>query len=204
MQLFTPSHMRNIIAGFTVLAVSLGAVGQTLESAYVLAEPLQYSRAGQFRGCGVNIKLLQVTDAPTRDYLTLSLNFWIDSPGVSLAKTTWSKATIGGSSRVSPQRLDSTWARIKEKDPLRAEKTTTGEDQAILTVVPLDQAIDFVTAVLGGEQEIQVGFKPHMGKYERIFYGKPVIEHDTASQVQACFGEFIKRLNRGSNESYQK
>ena len=81
---------------------------------------------------------------------------------------------------------------------MHAITTERGDEQAILSVVDIDAAIDFVVAVLGGNQEIQIGFKTETSTYERIFYGRPVIESKTVNQVQSCLKEFTERLNKRS------
>ena len=188
---------RSLLTVF-LFGIVYATLAQTLEKAYVLAEPLQYSHSGVFRGCGVHIKLLQIIDSPQRDFLTLSLNFWLDHPNHGLLKTTLSKATLGAKPNLYWQKIASTWARLKGAEPMHAITTERGDEQAILSVVDIDAAIDFVVAVLGGNQEIQIGFKTETATYERIFYGRPVIESKTVNQVQSCLKEFTERLNKRS------
>ena len=178
------------------LVLASNAIAQTLEKAYVLAEPLQYANQGQFRGCGVNLKLLQESQASSRDYATVSVNFWIDSPGVALVKTTLSKATIGTTPSSRPLPLVSSWVRLTGTDSLVPLKSMQGEDQALLTIVELSAAIDFVTAVMQGTEELQLGFTQPGLKHERIFYGVPVVEQESRKLLQTCFGELVDRLNK--------
>jgi hypothetical protein len=183
-------------AAVFALASASSVIAQTLEKAYVLAEPLQYAKQGQFRGCGVNLKLLQESQAASRDYATVSVNFWIDSPGVALVKTALSKATIGPAPATKPQPIVSSWVRIKGTDPLLPQKSMQGEDQALLTIVELSAAIDFVTVVMQGVEEVQLGFKQPGLKHERIFYGVPSVEQESRKLLEACFGELVERLNK--------
>lgn len=183
-------------AAFFALASSSCVFAQTLEKAYVLAEPLQYAKQGQFRGCGVNLKLLQDSQATSRDYATVSVNFFIESPGLALVKTSLSKATIGPASATKPQPLVSSWVRIKGTDPLLSQKSMQGEDQTLLTIVELSAAIDFVTVVMKGAEEVQLGFKQPGLKYERIFYGVPSVEQESRKLLEACFVELVDRLNK--------
>lgn len=187
-------------AAVFALASASSVIAQTLEKAYVLAEPLQYAKQGQFRGCGVNLKLLQDSQATSRDYATVSVNFYIESPGVALVKTALSKATIGPDSATKPQPLVSSWVRIKGTDPLLPQKSMQGEDQALLTIVELSAAIDFVTVVMQGAEEVQLGFKQPGLKHERIFYGVPNVEQESRKLLEACFGELVDRLNKNPHK----
>lgn len=190
------SIIARVATAIFALALASNAIAQTLEKAYVIAEPLQYANQGQFRGCGVNIKLLQESQASRRDYAGVSVNFWIDSPGVALVKTTLSKATIGPTPSSQPQPLVSSWVRLKGSDSLIPQKSMQGEDQALLTIVELSAAIDFVTAVMQGAEEVQLGFKQLGLKHERIFYGVPGVEQESRKLLQTCFGELVDRLNK--------
>lgn len=173
--------------------IANGVVAQTLEKSYILAEPLQYSKQGKFRGCGLNLKLLQESQAQTRDYVTLSINFWLDSPGVALVKTTFNKARAGTSPSLQPQRLTSTWARLKQESPLEPIKTMSGEEEAILSVVELKSALDFVNKA-ANKTELQVGFLQAGSKLERVFYGKPEITTESQQLLHDCFDELIQNL----------
>ncbi|QCB46619.1 hypothetical protein [Hydrogenophaga sp. PAMC20947] len=177
-----------------VAACASNSAAQTLEKAYILAEPLQYSNQGNFRGCGLNLKLLQESESKSRDYVTLSVNFWMDSPTSALVKTALSRATIGVAPSSEPQPLETSWARVKGAEPLIPEKSMRGEDQALLTTVELSAAVDFVTTVMQGSKEIQVGFRQPRAKYERIFYGTPNVEQESKKLLESCFGEFVSRL----------
>ena len=183
-------------AAVFALASASSVIAQTLEQAYVLAEPLQYAKRGQFRGCGVNIKLLQDNQATSRDYVTVSVNFFIEDPNVALVKTALSKATIGLATATKPQALVSSWVRIKGTNPLLPQKSMQGEDQALLTIVELPEAIDFVAVVMQGAEEVQLGFKQPGLKHERIFYGVPVVEQESRKLFAACLGELADRLNK--------
>jgi hypothetical protein len=185
-----------LLAVLSVTSVS----AQTLEKAYMLAEPLQYTRQGQFRGCGVNLKVLQEIQSASRDYATVSVNFWLDNPGAALVKTTLGKATVGPSPSNRPQPFASSWVRVKGAAPLIAQKTMAGEDQSVLTIVELSSAIDFVTAVMQGGNEIQLGLKQSGVNHERIFYGDPVVEQESRKQLEACFGEFLDRLSKSPSK----
>jgi len=182
------------------LACASSVIAQTLEKAYVLAEPLQYAKQGQFRGCGVHLKLLQDSQATSRDFATVSVNFWIESPGVALVKTSLSKVKIGSASVPKPQVLVSSWVRMKGTDPLLPQKSMQGEDQTLLTIVELSAAIDFVTVVMQGAEEVQLGFKQPGLKQERIFYGVPSVEQESRKLLVACFGELADRLNKNPSK----
>jgi len=185
-------------AAVFALACASSVIAQTLEKAYVIAEPLQYAKQGQFRGCGVNLKLLQDSQATSRDYATVSVNFWIENPSVALVKTTLSKAIVGlaPTPATKPQPLVSSWVRLKGTDPLIPQKSMQGEDQAMLTIVELSAAIDFVNAVMQGAEEVQLGFKQPGLKHERIFYGVPIVEQESRKLLVACFREMADRLNK--------
>ena len=183
-------------AAVFALACASSVIAQTLEKAYVLAEPLQYAKQGQFRGCGVNLKLLQDSQASSSDYATVSVNFWIESPDVALVKTVLAKVTIGTASATKTQPLVSSWVRIKGADPLVPQKSMEGEDQALLTIVEVSAAIDFVTLVMRGEKEVQLGLKQPGLNHERIFYGIPIVEQESKKLLAACLGELVNRLNK--------
>lgn len=188
------SWSRSLLTVFA-LGIVDATFAQTLEKAYVHAEPLQYTHSGAFRGCGISIKLLQLIDSAQRDYLTVSLSFWLDQPNNALLKTTFSKATLGTKPNVHRQKLASTWTKLKGAEPLHAVKTVQGEEEAILSIVNSGEAIEFMFAVIGGNQEVQIGFKTDTATYERIFYGTPVFEAESVNQVQSCFKEFAERLD---------
>ena len=186
--------MKRFIAALALFGPVATACAQTLERAYVLAEPLQYSKDGKFRGCGIHLKLLQETQAQRRDYVTFSINFWIDNPSQVLLKTAWSKATIGGSGMLEPQKLESAWARLGTGDPVRPQRTMSGEDGSILAVMSTEPGIALLLDVLSGAQEVQVGFKPSGTKFERVFYGKATVEEETVSRVQLCLKELAAKI----------
>lgn len=191
--------LRPLIAG-TLAFTALPVLAQTLERAHILVEPLQYSDQGKFRGCGVNLKLLQETDSKTRDYLTVSVNFWLETPSAALIKTALSQVTVGSTPAVKPQAFESSWIRLKGQDPLVPKKSMSGEDSAVLAVVDLSPAIDLVTSILEGTEEIQVGFRQKTLKYERVFYGMPKTEQESRALVRVCFDEFIQRLERAQKK----
>ena len=172
-----------------------------MERAYVLAEPLQYSKAGQFRGCGLNVKLLQETRSKRRDYVTFSINFWIDSPSSALLKTAWSKATIGDSGSLDPQKIESAWVRLGTGEPARPQRTMAGEDGAILAVMGADAGLELLSGILASKQELQIGFKPSGANFERVFYGLPTVEDETATRVQLCFEELAEKLGAAANSA---
>ncbi|MFZ3018948.1 MAG: hypothetical protein WA056_10885 [Gallionella sp.] len=197
-----PVHIGKLarcIVAIMAAAIANGVVAQTLEKSYILAEPLQYSKQGKFRGCGLNLKLLQESQAQTRDYVTLSINFWLDSPGVALVKTTLNKARAGTSPSLQQQRLKSTWARLKQESPLEPIKTMSGEDEAILSVVELKSALDFVNKA-ANKTELQVGFLQVGSKLERVFYGKPEITTESQQLLHECFDELIQNLNSSGEQ----
>ena len=185
----------------TCLAVIILVIGlaqtsraQTLEKAYVLAEPLQYVSQGTFRGCGINLKLLQQSEAASRDYATVSINFYVENPGLALVKTTLSKLTIGPTPVVRSQSLVSSWVRLKGANALVPKKSIQGEEQSLLDLVDSSSAIDFVTEVMRGAEEVQLGIKQSGLKHERVFYGVVSVEQETRRLFQECLGEFIGRL----------
>jgi hypothetical protein len=179
-----------LVAGFACMP----AQSQSMEKAYVIAEPLQYSKQGDFRGCGINVKMLEEGDLHVRDYVSVSVNFWIDSPGVALVKTTYSEATPGRQKPLQPKQMASTWVRLKHSKPLVSLKSLKGDDEALLMVTPLEGAMDFATAI-AQSGELQVGFTPHGSKTERIIYGKSEVTQESKRIIAECFDEYIKRLD---------
>ena len=182
-----------LVAASLVISTPLRA--QTLEKAYILAEPLQYSNQGKFRGCGLNLKVLQGSDARNLDYITVSVNIWLENPGVALVKTALSQVSIGSSSSRKSQPLDSSWIRIKGSDPLIPKKSIPGEDNAQLAIVDLAPSMHLLEAVLEGAGEVQIGFRSPGAKYERIFYGIPKIEQESLAIFQSCIEEFVRRAD---------
>lgn len=171
-----------------------GAGAQSLEKAVVRAEPLQYStKDGKFRGCGVNIKVLQDGSTPTLDYMTVSVNLWLENPAYALVKSGYKRATMA-TGTVVPAGLEKSWARIKGQDPLHVQGLTAGEERAILGWVGLEEAMNFIGAVMAGKEELQVSFLPSGTKLERTFYGVPQWDVGATKALQSCFDELANRL----------
>lgn len=190
-------HWVAMICAATAIPQAVNA--QMLEAAHVLAEPLQYSRAGNFRGCGLHLRFVREVERSHYDYLTLSVNFWLDSPA-GMTKTVLSSVTSGPEMKAANLALASAWTRIKPSDTLPAISTYEGEEDSVLSTVPLDEALAFVLAVLERPAEVQVGFKQKGLPFERIFYGKPVLSSEASSQMMDCLGEFLDRLEAQSKQ----
>jgi hypothetical protein len=185
-------YFRLIVA--LVLACSNGIGAQTLEKAHILTEPLQYSNQGRFRGCGLHLKLLQDTNGSTRDYLSISINFFSENTTVGMIKTSLSRATIAVPPVVKPQGLLSSWIRVRGGDPLAVKKVVKGEDQSLLVVVDVIAALELSMAVLRAEDELQVGFRQPGSRFERVFYATPSVDAETRAVFQACFKEFMLKM----------
>ena len=189
------SIRRDISLVVLVLAAS-SAHAQTLEKAFVRAEPLQYStKEGKFRGCGVNIKVLQEGTTATRDYFTVSINVWLDNPSFALVKSAYKRAAMT-TGVVVPSGLDRSWTRIKGLDPLPQTGVTAGDEQALLSWVGLKEAMEYVGSVMSGKEELQVGFYAKGAKLERVFHGVPKWDEGAIDAVQACFDELSDRLGK--------
>lgn len=194
---FQSSFSRRILkhAWFLFLTIiSVPVIAQGLEKAYIQVEPLQYSRQGVFRGCGFTLLILQDTESAQRDLLTMSLNFWIDTPSFATVKMSLTKASLDPSSKAGPIKLDYCWARIKYGEPLQPLKTLSGDEEAILTIVDISQGIAFFDAVLNGVNEIQFGFKQKGSKYERVFYGRATLAPESKRNLIDCFSEYVTRI----------
>jgi hypothetical protein len=189
---------RRLPAAVLALANGQACMAQVLEKAYILAEPLQYTQQGQFRGCGLNLKLLQETAGSTRDYATVSINFWLDSPGVALVKTTLNKATPGGSTPLKPVPIETSWVRLQGEDPLPPKQQMRGDNLSLLAVVELGPALEFVTTTIQDPKEVQLGFKQQGAQHERTLHGLPTLTPETRDQVTACFDVYINRLGKAS------
>lgn len=181
------------LAAAATLACSL-AQAQSLENAYVFGEALQYSKQGTFRGCGLNIKLLQITELPSKDYIAVSLNFWLESPGAALIKTALSTASAGPPPSVKPKPIESSWVRLIEGTPLNQIKTMPGEDGALLFFTSMADAFELLEKLRDEDKTIQVGFKQPGQKFERVFFGKMAMEEQEKSSLATCFQEFAKNL----------
>ena len=165
---------------------------QTLEPVQVFAEPLQYSKSGEFRGCGLNLRLIRQAGDSQFDHLTLSVNFFLDGQ-TAMTKVALSKVTSGKVPKVSRVPIHSTWTRMKPQDTLPALSTFQGEDQAVLTNAPLEPALELALAALAGDHDLQVGFKRSGQDFESVFYGRPTIEREAAMQVITCLEELLER-----------
>ena len=95
---------------------------------------------------------------------------------------------------LEPQKLESAWTRLGTGDPVRPQRTMSGEDGSILAVMSTEPGIALLLDVLSGAQEVQVGFKPSGTKFERVFYGKATVEEETVSRVQLCLKELAAKL----------
>lgn len=172
---------------------TVAANAQSLERAVVRAEPLQYTKDGKFRGCGLSLKLLEDGTTHTLDYITFSVNFWLDKPGAGLVKTQFNRVTIS-TGNVIPAGLERSWARIAGQDALNQRNFMGGEELAILSTVEIDAGMDFIADVMRSQKEVQIGFLAKGSKLERTFHGIPQWDADGRAALSACFTEFTTRL----------
>lgn len=187
------NYRAKIATTLAAAMTALSANAQSLDKAVVRAEPLQYTKDGKFRGCGLNLKLLEDGTTPTLDYISVSVNFWLDKPGFALVKTQLKKATMSAGT-VKPAGLDRSWARIAGQDPLNQQNFMAGEELAILSTVEINAGMDFIAEVMRSQKEVQVGFFSKGSKLERTFRGIPAWDADGRAALSACFTEFTTRL----------
>lgn len=187
------NHRAKIATTLAAAITAITANAQSLEKAVVRADPLQYTKDGKFRGCGLNLKLLEDVTTPTLDYITVSVNFWLDKPGAGLVKTQFKRATMS-TGKVIPAGLERSWARIAGQDPLNQQNFMAGEEFAILSTVEINAGMDFIAEVMRSQKEVQVGFLPKGSKLERTFRGVPAWDADGRAALSACFTEFTTRL----------
>ncbi len=177
------------------------ANAQTMEKALIMPEPLQYTKHGNFEGCGLHLRLLedngtQSLNNQTLNYATLSINFYTKNPNVAVLKTSFSRATFTNNLPVSKKKkIDSTWVRLSESEPLQIMKTIAGDEDAILGLSNAEEALTFLGKMLTSNPQLQLGLRESGNSFERIMYGTVVIKDQDKQAIMECLAELIKRAD---------
>jgi hypothetical protein len=184
-----------------VLSIFLGlafttsySFSQVMEKSHVIAEPLQYSKNGNFTGCGINFRFLEDAKTASLNYATFSINFYLDNLNGALLKTSYSKVVIGnGPPQTQKKKIESSWIRLNSKDPLTVIKTMKGEDDAILSISDSSKSLSFLYEILMSEPNIQLGLKEPGKSFETIMYGNSVMKDEDKLQVANCLKELTDK-----------
>lgn len=167
---------------------------QVASPALVLGEPLQYTNAGKFTGCGLHLKIIEDTKAWPREYLTLSLNWKLGSEHFVLAKYTYGKLTFASTPVPRATPLQSAWVRQAGLDAPTPIKILKGDNDAVLHVLSPSEGIDLMASMLDAETQFQIGYKPDGAAVEKIFYGNVSAEESGKREVLRCFNEMMQRI----------
>ena len=161
------------------------ANAQTMEKALIMPEPLQYTKHGNFEGCGLTLQVLedngtQSLNNQTLNFATFSINFYVKHFNGALLKTTFSRATFTNNSPVREQKkIDSTWVRLNQEDPLPVVKileNVPDEEDAIVALSHAKDAVKFLGKMLTSNPQLQLGLRESGNSFERIMYGTVVIK----------------------------
>lgn len=173
-----------------------GTHAQVMEKSHVLGEPLQYSKKGKFDGCGVNFRFLEDAKSKQLNYATFSVNFYADNLNAALLKTTYSKVSFATNPPLSQKKkIDSSWIRLNSADPIATLKTMKGEEDSILSLTESSKALVFLSEILEGSPNIQLGIKESVKPIEIIMYGVALIKDEDKVQIANCFKELVEKSN---------
>jgi len=168
-----------------------------MEKAHIIGEPLQYSKNGKFDGCGVNFRFLEDANNALLNYATYSINFYVENLNVALVKTTYSKASFANSTPQSQKKkIESSWIRLNNSDPLPLLKSMKGEEDSILALAESSKSLNFLSQVIEKTPSLLLGIKEPNKSYEIIMHGSAIIKDEDKLQIASCFKELVEKYRK--------
>ena len=164
---------------------------QTVFSAELTGQPLQYMKDGVVNGCGIRIVALRPMGGRVVMAIDVSINVYASGAAIFQAGTYDAELPVGSSKKGEPLPVASAWIKAQgavATKPVGRSSMAAADKVSLIYVTELESALAVFRAQARGEP-VQVSVTRRGSDIGSIFAGPVTLDASERAQLGACLGE---------------